>query len=189
MAKTSHSGTFNSKTWNGKYQEMESAGNSDRVQQKNRWLSKKGREITRLTKKQWVKDTKKRQRETGNWKRGQIKCGAREWGSRPMPSRGSRLFYLDKRKQRGHEMLHVPFMSSTHTSSQFHPPSWVLSTTSSLSPFLSAEKCGNSRYIGWRNFTPDGFTSRTRQANASPSISGGSREGLFGLENEHTNEN
>ena len=183
---------------------MESAGNGDRVQEKNRWLSKKGREITRLTEKQWVKDTKKRQRETGNWWRGQIKCGAREWGvsdpfspsahlffprSRPMPSRGSRLFYLDKRKQRGHEMLHVPFMSSTHTSSQFHPPSWVLSTTSSLSPFLSAEKCGNSRYIGWRNFTPDGFTSRTRQANASPSISGGSREGLFGLENEHTNEN
>ena len=66
MAKTSHSGTFNSKTWNGKYQEMESAGNRDRVQQKNRWLSKKGREITRLTEKQWVKHTKKRQRETGN---------------------------------------------------------------------------------------------------------------------------
>ena len=66
MAKTSHSGTFNSKTWNGKYQEMESAGNRDRVQQKNRWLSKKGREITRLTEKQWAKDTKKRQRETGN---------------------------------------------------------------------------------------------------------------------------
>ena len=66
MAKTSHIGTFNSKTWNGKYQEMESAGNRDRVQQKNRWLSKKGREITRLTEKQWVKDTKKRQRETGN---------------------------------------------------------------------------------------------------------------------------
>lgn len=66
MAKTSHSGTFNSKTWNGKYQEMESAGNRDRVQQKNRWLSKKGREITRLTEKQWMKDTKKRQRETGN---------------------------------------------------------------------------------------------------------------------------
>lgn len=66
MAKTSHSGTFSSKTWNGKYQEMESAGNRDRVQEKNRWLSKKGREITRLTEKQWVKDTKKRQRETGN---------------------------------------------------------------------------------------------------------------------------
>ena len=66
MAKTSHSGTFNSKTWNGKYQEMESAGNGDRVQEKNRWLSKKGREITRLTEKQWVKDTKKRQIETGN---------------------------------------------------------------------------------------------------------------------------
>ena len=63
MAKTSHSGTFNSKTWNGKYQEMESAGNGDRVQE---WLSKKGREITRLTEKQWAKDTKKRQRETGN---------------------------------------------------------------------------------------------------------------------------
>ena len=58
MAKTSHSSTFNSKTWNGKYQEMESAGNRDRVQEKNRWLSKKGREITRLTEKQWVKDTK-----------------------------------------------------------------------------------------------------------------------------------
>ena len=66
MAKTSHSGIFNSKTWNGKYQEMESAGNRDRVQEKNRWLSKKGREITRLTEKQWVKHTKKRQRETGN---------------------------------------------------------------------------------------------------------------------------
>ena len=66
MAKTSHSGTFSSKTWNGKYQEMESAGNRDRVQEKNRWLSKKGREITRLTEKQWVKDTKKRHRETGN---------------------------------------------------------------------------------------------------------------------------
>ena len=66
MAKTSHSDTFSSKTWNGKYQEMESAGNRDRVQEKNRWLSKKGREITRLTEKQWVKDTKERQRETGN---------------------------------------------------------------------------------------------------------------------------
>ena len=66
MAKTSHRGTFSSKTRNGKYQEMESAGNRDRVQEKNRWLSKKGREITRLTEKQWVKDTKKRQRETGN---------------------------------------------------------------------------------------------------------------------------
>ena len=66
MAKTSHSGTFSSKTWNGKYQEMESAGNRDRVKEKNRWLSKKGREITRSTEKQWVKDTKKRQRETGN---------------------------------------------------------------------------------------------------------------------------
>ena len=65
MAKTSHSGTFNSKTWNGKYQKMESAGNRDRVQQKADGRQK-GREITRLTEKQWVKDTKKRQRETGN---------------------------------------------------------------------------------------------------------------------------
>ena len=42
MAKTSHSGTFSSKTWNGKYQEMESAGNRDRVQEKTDGCQKKG---------------------------------------------------------------------------------------------------------------------------------------------------
>lgn len=65
MAKTSHSGTFNSKTWNGKYQEMESAGNRDRVQQKADGCQKRAgnHEIDLKTMGEGYKKTSK-----GDWK-------------------------------------------------------------------------------------------------------------------------